>query len=182
MTRVDELIIGGGMANTFLHAQGINVGRSVCEPELGAIAERILKNAEAHGCRIVLPRDVVVATEFRANAPHSVVDVRSVPSNAMILDIGPGTVADLAQRFGKLRTLLWNGPVGAFETEPFGRGTFALAEAAAQLTEAGRLRTVAGGGDTVAALARAGLRIVSPTSRRPAAHFSNGSRGEFSRA
>ena len=157
VTRVDELIIGGGMANTFLHAQGIDVGRSVCEPELAAVAERILKNAETNGCRIILPRDVIVATEFKAKAPHSVVDVRSVPSNAMILDIGPGTVADLARRLGKLRTLLWNGPVGAFEIEPFGRGTFALAETAAQLTEAGRLRTVAGGGDAVAALACAGV-------------------------
>jgi phosphoglycerate kinase len=157
VTRVDELVIGGGMANTFLHAQGISVGRSVCEPEFGAVAERMLRKAQAHRCSIVLPRDVVVATEFRPNAPHSVADIRSVPPNAMILDIGPRTVADLVQRLGNLRTLLWNGPVGAFEVEPFGRGTFALARAAARLTETGQLRTVAGGGDTVAALARAGV-------------------------
>ncbi len=157
VTRVDKLIIGGGMANTFLHAQGINVGRSVCEPDLAAVAERILKNAQADDCRIILPRDVVVATAFEANAQHAVVDVKAVPADAMILDIGPETVVDIVKQFGELRTLLWNGPVGAFETPPFGRGTFALARAAARLTQAGRLRTVAGGGDTVAALSAAGV-------------------------
>ena len=131
---VDELIVGGGMANTFLHAKGINVGRSLCEPELGAIAERILGQAEVHGCNITLPRDVVVATEFAANAPHAVVDVTSVPADALILDIGSETVTDIMEQFHDLRTLLWNGPVGAFEIEPFGQGTFALARAAARLT------------------------------------------------
>lgn len=157
VTRIDELIIGGGMANTFLHAQGINIGRSLCEPELGATAERILRQAEVYNCNIILPRDVVVAMEFAANAPHAVVDVKSVPADAMILDIGPETVADIMEQFGDLQTLLWNGPVGAFETEPFGRGTFALARSAARLTQAGRLLTVAGGGDTVAALSAAGV-------------------------
>ena len=157
VTRVDELIVGGGMANTFLHAKGINVGRSLSEPELGVMAERILRQAEIHSCNIILPRDVVVATEFAANAPHAVVDVRSVPPDAMILDIGPETVTDIMEQFRDLRTLLWNGPVGAFEIEPFGQGTFALARAAARLTLAKQLLTIAGGGDTVAALSAAGV-------------------------
>jgi phosphoglycerate kinase len=157
VTRIDELFIGGGMANTFLHAQGYNVGRSLCEYELGATAERILKLAESNACRIVLPRDVIIAEDFAANAPHTAVDVSSVPAEAMILDIGPETVADMMEQFRDLRTLLWNGPVGAFETEPFGRGTFALAKAAARLTQGKRLLTVAGGGDTVAALSSAGV-------------------------
>lgn len=157
VTRIDELFIGGGMANTFLHAQGFNVGRSLCEFGLGATAERILKQAERHGCTVILPRDVIVAEGFSANAPHVAVDVSSVPANSMILDIGPETVVDIMEHFRDLRTLLWNGPVGAFETEPFGRGTFALAKAAARLTQAGRLLTVAGGGDTVAALSAAGV-------------------------
>jgi phosphoglycerate kinase len=158
VTRVDELIIGGGMANTFLHAKGINVGRSLCEPDLKETAERILKRAAAHHCNIILPRDVVVAKEFAPNARHSVVDVRSVPSDSMILDIGPESVADIMEQFGDLKTLLWNGPVGAFETEPFGHGTFVLAKCAACLTQAGKLLTVAGGGDTVAALSAAGVQ------------------------
>jgi len=153
--RVDELIIGGAMANTFLHAQGISVGRSLCEPNFSAIAERILRQAEAHSCNVILPRDVVVANDFAAGASHTVTDVRAVPEDAMILDIGPETVADIKEFFGDLKTLLWNGPVGAFEIEPFGRGTFALAKAAARLTQAGKLLTVAGGGDTLAALAAA---------------------------
>lgn len=157
VTRIDELFIGGGMANTFLHALGLNVGRSLCEFELGATAERILKQAENHSCSIILPRDVVVADELAVDAPHAAVDVRSVPKDAMILDIGPETVADVMEQFRDLRTLLWNGPVGAFETQPFGRGTFALANSAARLTQAGRLLTVAGGGDTVAALSAAGV-------------------------
>ncbi len=153
--RVDELIIGGAMANTFLHAQGISVGRSLCEPNFSAIAERILRQAEAHSCNVILPRDVVVANDFAAGASHTVTDVTAVPEDAMILDIGPETVTDIKEFFGDLKTLLWNGPVGAFEIEPFGRGTFALAKAAARLTQAGKLLTVAGGGDTLAALAAA---------------------------
>ncbi len=155
VTRVDELIIGGGMANTFLHARGINVGRSLCEPELAETARRIMRKAEAHSCDIILPRDVVVAKEFAPNAPHAVVDVRSVPLDHMILDIGPEATTDIMEQFGDLKTLLWNGPVGAFETEPFGRATFALAREAARLTKAGQLLTVAGGGDTIAALCAA---------------------------
>lgn len=158
VTRVDELIIGGGMANTFLHAKGINIGRSLCEPDFKEMAERILNRAADHQCNIVLPRDVVVAKEFAPNACHSVVDVSAVPTDSLILDIGPESVADVMEQFGDLKTLLWNGPVGAFETEPFGRGTFVLARCAARLTKAGRLVTVAGGGDTVAALSAAGVQ------------------------
>lgn len=154
---VDDLIIGGGMANTFLHAQGISVGRSICEPQLGDLAERILRQAEKHSCNIVLPRDAVVAREFAANTEHQTVDIREVPEDAMILDIGPETVADIKELFGDLKTLLWNGPVGAFETEPFDRGTSALAKAAARRTQSGTLQTIAGGGDTVAALSAAGV-------------------------
>ncbi len=157
VTRVDELIIGGGMANTFLHARGVNVGRSLCEPELAETARRIMRKAEAHSCDIILPRDVVVAKEFAPNAPHAVVDVRSVPADHMILDIGPETATDIMEQFGDLKTLLWNGPVGAFEVEPFGRSTFALAREAARLTKSGQLLTVAGGGDTIAALCAAGV-------------------------
>jgi phosphoglycerate kinase len=158
VARVDELIIGGGMANTFLYAKGIDVGRSLYEPDLKETAERILRCAEAHHCHIVLPRDVVVTKEFASNACHSIVDVRAVPADSMILDIGPESVADIMEQFGDLKTLLWNGPVGAFETEPFGRGTFVLAKHAARLTGAGKLVTVAGGGDTVAALSAAGVQ------------------------
>lgn len=154
---VDDLIIGGGMANTFLHAQGISVGRSICEPQLGDLAERILRQAEKHSCNIVLPRDAVVAREFAANTEHQTVDIGEVPEDAMILDIGPETVADIKELFGDLKTLLWNGPVGAFETEPFDRGTSALAKAAARRTQSGTLQTIAGGGDTVAALSAAGV-------------------------
>lgn len=157
VARVDELIIGGGMANTFLHACGINVGRSLCEPELADTAKRIMRKAQIHNCEIVLPRDVVVAKEFAPNVPHTVVDVGSVPADHMILDIGPETATDIMEQFGDLKTLLWNGPVGAFETEPFGRATFALAREAARLTKRGQLLTVAGGGDTVAALSGAGV-------------------------
>ncbi len=154
---VDDLIIGGGMANTFLHAQGISVGRSICEPQLGDLAERILRQAEKHSCNIVLPRDAVVAREFAANTEHQTVDIGEVPEDAMILDIGPETVADIKELFGDLKTLLWNGPVGAFETEPFDRGTSALAKAAARRTQSGTLQTIAGGVDTVAALSAAGV-------------------------
>jgi phosphoglycerate kinase len=156
--RVDDLVIGGGMANTFLHAQGFSVGRSICEPQLGAVAERILRQAEKHSCNIILPRDAVVAGEFAANADHVTVDIGEVPKGAMILDIGPETIADIKELFGELQTLLWNGPVGAFELEPFDRGTNALAKAAARLTRAGKLQTIAGGGDTVAALAAANVK------------------------
>lgn len=155
--RVNVLFIGGGMANTFLHAQGVQVGRSLCEPGLGPIVERILREAEAHNCAIVLPRDTIVARALKPGAPHEVANIHEIPDDAMILDVGPTTIAGIAEGFTHLQTLLWNGPVGAFEVEPFGLGTFALAKVAAQLTKSGKLLTVAGGGDTVAALAAAGV-------------------------
>ena len=157
MAKVDKLIIGGGMANTFLQAQGHNVGKSLAEPEFHDLARKIMAAAKSKGCEIVLPVDGVVATAFAAGAPSRVVDVASVPDDAMILDVGPQSVGHLIGVLAVCRTLLWNGPLGAFEIEPFGEGTFALAREAARLTKAGRLVSVAGGGDTVAALNAAGV-------------------------
>jgi phosphoglycerate kinase len=154
--RVDLLVVGGGMANTLLYASGKEIGHSICEPQICPVAERILEQANRHGCTVVLPTDVVVADKFAPGAAHATVGVDSVPKDSMILDVGPNTVADIAARFSKLRTLLWNGPLGAFEIEPFGQGTFAQAKAAAQLTQEGKLLSVAGGGDTLAALGAAG--------------------------
>ncbi len=155
--KVDQLVIAGGMANTFLHALGRPVGRSLCEHDLGETARRMLDEARAAGCEVVLPVDAVIADALEAGAASRVVAVEAVPDDAMILDIGPASVADLEARLGRCRTLVWNGPLGAFETPPFDAGTLAAARAAAALTRNGRLRTVAGGGDTVAALARAGV-------------------------
>lgn len=154
--RVDILIVGGGMANTLLYATGKEIGRSICEPKLSEVAERILARADQHGCTVVLPTDVVVAEKLAQGMPHAIVSADCVPKHSMILDIGPNTVADIAARFSDLRTLLWNGPLGAFEIEPFGNGTFSLVNAAARLTQAGELVSVAGGGDTLAALGAAG--------------------------
>ncbi len=154
---VDLLIIGGAMANTFLHARGIEVGKSLCEPGMAEAARHIMGLAEKAGCEIALPVDVVVAVEFKAGARASTVALDAVPTDAMILDVGPATVADLKKRLGGLRTLVWNGPLGAFEVPPFDAGTTAVAREAARLTGAGGLLSVAGGGDTVAALARAGV-------------------------
>ena len=155
--KVDVLVIGGAMANTFLAAQGIGVGRSLQEAEMHDTARAILARAEAAGCEIVLPRDAVVAEEFRANPPTQTVPVTAIPPGAMMLDVGPATVADLAARLPTWRTLVWNGPLGAFETPPFDAATTALAQAVAAATEAGGLRSVAGGGDTVSALRHAGV-------------------------
>jgi phosphoglycerate kinase len=155
--KFDCVIIGGGMANTFLHAQGIDVGNSLCEADLADTAREIIKTAEAAGCEILLPVDAVVAKEFKAGAPSEVCALDAVPGDAMILDVGPETVKALTAKLSACRTLLWNGPLGAFEIEPFGEGTFALAREAARLTIAGSLVTVAGGGDTVAALNAAGV-------------------------
>lgn len=155
--KVDVMIIGGGMANTFLMAKGVNVGASLAEPGLLDDARQIMESAKENGCEIVLPLDAAVAEKFAAGAPHQIVDVHDVPADRMILDVGPRSVADLVARIGKCRTLLWNGPLGAFEIEPFGEGTFALAREAARLTKAGSLATIAGGGDTVAALNTAGV-------------------------
>ena len=156
VAKVDHLLIGGGMANTFLVAQGIEVGRSLAEAEMAPTAREILGKAEAAGCRIHLPADVVVARDFRAHAPHEVVAATACPPDAMILDAGPKTVDRIAAVFADARTLIWNGPLGAFEIEPFDAATNAAARAAADLTKAGKLVSVAGGGDTVAALNRAG--------------------------
>jgi phosphoglycerate kinase len=155
--RVDVLIIGGAMANTFLAAQGVAVGKSLQEPDMHETAREILAHAEASGCEIILPVDAVTATEFRANAPTRTVPIGAVPADAMILDVGPETVAKLKAALPGLRTLVWNGPLGAFETPPFDAATVALAHAVADATKAGKLRSVAGGGDTVSALRHAGV-------------------------
>jgi phosphoglycerate kinase len=145
------------MANTFLAARGIDVGKSLCEHDLGETARGILARAEAAGCTVHLPFDVVVAREFRAHAPSEVVNVREVPADAMILDLGPEAVEALGDVLKTCATLVWNGPLGAFELAPFDAATVALAETAAALTEGGSLTSVAGGGDTVAALNHAGV-------------------------
>ena len=154
--RVDQIVIGGAMANTFLAAQGIDVGKSLCERDLAPATREIMARAEAASCELVLPRDVVVARALEAGALSAVVAADACPPDEMILDLGPASVADIAVRFGQAKTLVWNGPLGAFEIEPFNAGTDAAALAAADLTEAGRLLSVAGGGDTVAALNASG--------------------------
>lgn len=150
--KVDMLAIGGAMANTFLHALGTDVGKSLCEHELADTALEILGLADEAGCQIILPSDAVVAREFAEGAPSEVVPVGAVPGDMMILDIGPGSANGLATKLSDLKTLVWNGPLGAFEVPPFDAGTVMVARVAADLTRAGALKTVAGGGDTVAAL------------------------------
>ena len=157
VSKVDHLIIGGGMANTFLQAMGVAVGKSLAEPDFHDTARAILAEAKAKGCEIVLPVDAVVAREFKEGAAHEVVAIDNVPADAMILDVGPQSVARTSELLDHTKTLLWNGPLGAFEIAPFGEGTFALARSAAALTRAGKLVSVAGGGDTVAALNSAGV-------------------------
>ena len=157
VTKVDHLIIGGGMANTFLAARGVNVGKSLCEHDLAATAEAILEAADKAGCTVHLPYDVVVSKEFAANPPSlRTVNVHEVADDEMILDIGPAAVEALADVLKTCRTLVWNGPLGAFETPPFEVATVALIRTAAALTREGSLVSVAGGGDTVAALNLAG--------------------------
>ena len=158
MTKVDHLIIGGGMANTFLAARGVDVGKSLCEHDLAETAEKIMDAADAAGCTIHLPYDVVVAKEFAANPPSvRTCNVHEVASDEMILDVGPAAVEALADVLKTCRTLVWNGPMGAFEMAPFDTATVALARTAAALTKEGSLTSVAGGGDTVAALNHAGV-------------------------
>ncbi|MEM7189088.1 MAG: phosphoglycerate kinase [Pseudomonadota bacterium] len=154
--KVDQIVIGGGMANTFLAAKGIDVGKSLCEHDLADTAREIIAKAEAANCELVLPSDVVVAREFKAGAAAETVPADSCPADAMILDAGPAAVEDIKARFAAAKTVVWNGPLGAFEIPPFNVATNAAAMAAAELTQQGRLRTVAGGGDTVAALNGAG--------------------------
>ncbi|MCJ8139225.1 phosphoglycerate kinase [Falsirhodobacter halotolerans] len=156
VTKVDHLVIGGGMANTFLVAQGIEVGKSLAERDMADTARSILDKAKASGCTVHLPVDIVVAREFKAGAASETVDVNACPGDAMILDAGPSTVAALREVFEASATLIWNGPLGAFEIEPFDAATNAAARIAAEQTQAGKLISVAGGGDTVAALNKAG--------------------------
>jgi len=157
VTRVDHLIIGGGMANTFLAARGVDVGKSLAEHDLTGTAEEIFDAAEAAGCTIHLPYDVVVAKEFRPNPATRTVNVHEVQPDEMILDIGPAASEALADVLKNCRTLVWNGPLGAFETPPFDVATMSLARTVAALTREGSLVSVAGGGDTVAALNQAGV-------------------------
>ncbi|WP_133486555.1 phosphoglycerate kinase [Aliiroseovarius marinus] len=156
VAKVDHLVIGGGMANTFLAAQGIDVGKSLAEHDMTDTALEILNKAQDAGCEIILPSDVVVAREFAANAANETVAADACPSDAMILDAGPAAVAKISDVFEQANTLIWNGPLGAFEIEPFDTATNAAALKAAELSEAGNLTSVAGGGDTVAALNKAG--------------------------
>jgi phosphoglycerate kinase len=156
MSKVNALVIGGAMANTFLAAQGKAVGKSLCEHDLLATAKEILAKAASSQCEIVLPVDVVTAKKFEANAPSRVVSVDAVGGDEMILDIGPQSIEHVISVLARAKTLVWNGPFGAFEMEPFDTGTVEVAEAAAELTAAGKLVSVAGGGDTVAALNAAG--------------------------
>ena len=157
LSKVDRLAIGGAMANTFLFAQGRPVGRSLCEKEMAETARDILAAAEKRGCTIILPDDAVTAEELKPGVVTRTVGVNAVPQNAMILDIGPNSVARISAALATSKTLVWNGPVGAFETPPFDRATAALAKRVAELTGEKKLLSVAGGGDTVAALAAAGV-------------------------
>jgi phosphoglycerate kinase len=154
--KVNALIIGGAMANTFLAAQGIPVGRSLQEAEMHTTALQILEQARTAGCAVLLPSDAVVAAELKAGVATRTVPVGAVPDDAMILDVGPATVNELLGHLAGWKTLVWNGPIGAFETPPFDAATTALAKAVAQATQSGALRSVAGGGDTVSALRHAG--------------------------
>ena len=157
ISKVDILVIGGAMANTFLHAQGVGVGKSLHEPELSQTALDVLAASERAGCEVILPDDVVAAGALTEGTETVVVDVDAVPVDLMILDIGPESAASLGHRLADCRTLVWNGPLGAFEVPPFDAATNAVAKEAARLTQAGGLRSVAGGGDTVAALVHAGV-------------------------
>lgn len=156
VAKVNLLVIGGGMANTFLAAQGVNVGKSLCEHDLAPTALKILETARVAGCEIVLPVDVVVAKEFKAHADHRIVPVSEVAADEMILDAGPATVELIKGKLARVKTVVWNGPFGAFELPPFDAATVAVARAVADATQAGTLLSVAGGGDTVAALNHAG--------------------------
>lgn len=157
LNKVDHLIIGGAMANTFLFAQGIGIGNSLCESDMAATARDILAQAAKTKCTIHLPRDVVVAQQFKAHAENSICDVGQIPGTGMILDVGPRTLLHLHEVIAQSKTLVWNGPVGAFETAPFDGATVQLARMVAAASRTGGLHSVAGGGDTVAALAHAGL-------------------------
>ena len=155
--KVDVLVIGGGMANTFLFARGVAVGKSLCEREMADTARDIERKAKARGCEIVLPTDVVIAGEFKAGAPSRTVPAGQVPPDQMILDLGPQTAAEIVRRLGTCKTIVWNGPLGAFEIPPFDACTNSVARAVAQMVQSGKVLAVAGGGDTVSALSHAGV-------------------------
>lgn len=157
VAKVDALVIGGGMANTFLHAQGVKIGKSLAEKDLAATARRIMDKAEATNCAVILPVDAVVAYHFEANAPSQAYGLDAIPPDAMILDVGPQSIARIGAVIDDASTLVWNGPLGAFEMHPFEKGTMAAARHAATRTKAKKLVSVAGGGDTVAALNQAGV-------------------------
>lgn len=156
VTKVDALVVGGGMANTFLLAQGIGIGKSLAEHDLVGTARRILAAADKHGCSIILPVDAVVAHAFKAGAENHAYGLDAIPADGMILDIGPQSIERVRAAIDDASTLVWNGPLGAFEIDPFDRGTVAAAQRAAERTKAGKLVSVAGGGDTIAALNKAG--------------------------
>ncbi|WP_305986869.1 phosphoglycerate kinase [Roseibium sp. MMSF_3544] len=156
VSKVDMLVIGGGMANTFLAAKGVDVGKSLCEHDLADTARKIMVAAEAANCEIVLPDDAVVAKEFKASADNETVSLDAIPADGMILDVGKASITTVKSKIDAARTLVWNGPLGAFEIAPFDIATVAAAKHAAQNTKAGKLNSVAGGGDTVAALNHAG--------------------------
>jgi len=157
VTKVDALVIGGGMANTFLHAQGVAIGKSLAEKDLATTALRIMEKASAHNCAIILPVDAVVAWHFEANAPSHAYGLDAIPEDGMILDVGPQSIERVRAAIDDAATLVWNGPLGAFELTPFDAGTVAAARHAAERTRTGKLVSVAGGGDTVAALNHAGV-------------------------
>ena len=157
VTKVDGLILGGGMANTFLLAQGVAIGASLAEPDMVETARTIMATAKANDCRMILPTDLVVATTFAANAPHRVTNGSDIAADEMILDAGPQSVATVTAFLGECQTIVWNGPMGAFELTPFDAATNAIAGAVARLTQDQQVMSVAGGGDTMAALANAGV-------------------------
>jgi len=157
IAKMDVVVIGGGMANTFLYAQGKPIGKSLCEKDMADTARDIIAKAETGGCRVLLPEDAVVVKEFQAQADNRIASPDDVADDEMIVDVGPATVKAVEDALATCHTLLWNGPMGAFELDPFDAGTNAVALAAADLTDAGKLKSVAGGGDTVAALAKAGV-------------------------
>jgi phosphoglycerate kinase len=155
--KVDALVIGGGMANTFLAARGTNIGKSLCEHDLADTANQIMIEAATAGCAIILPEDGVVAREFKAGAENEVVAIDAIPADAMVLDVGPKSVEVVKAWISRAATLVWNGPLGAFEIAPFDAATVAAARHAAECTKSGKLTSVAGGGDTVSALNHAGV-------------------------
>jgi phosphoglycerate kinase len=157
VSKVDALVIGGGMANTFLHAEGVAVGKSLAEKDLAATALRIVEKADAANCAIILPVDAIVSSQFAANAPAHAYGLDAIPADGMILDVGPQSIERIRAAIDDAATLVWNGPLGAFEIPPFDRGTVVAAKHAAERTKAKKLISVAGGGDTVAALNQAGV-------------------------